>query len=221
MSYKIKNSFKNVSGNAKASSEEGILHMNDWGRRRNFGARSIRKAIRASATISAAKLWLISLRAGIAVLMLAFLVSGCGGVSSQAKQLLGVAALGARERAVTFAAMGKVLGAKDSKDESSVQRAISAHAAGLAADAKALADFVEVVSQDGLSKAGKAALADIARVSKARSENWTALSPILVAKGVPPAEWEQFSQAHADSLAGLAATYASLADAVADRPNPE
>lgn len=147
-----------------------------------------------------------------------FMLAGCGGLSPEAKGLLHVAALGAKERAVTFQALGKILGAKDAKDELDVRRFVVAHGNGLAADAKALADLVAVGTVD---KQTKVLLANLVEVSKARAENWEAARGKIVVRGMEDAEWQAVSQAHAESLLAIAASYSRLYESVRDRGKSE
>jgi hypothetical protein len=150
----------------------------------------------------------------LAVAVLLFF-AGCGGIKPEGQRLLWSAAINAKERAVVMATLAKTLRAKDPADAEATARYLREHVDGLAADAKALEDWVRAVEFTGkLSQNSRQAIGAMAENAADRAKNWTAARPKLRAEGLPAEEWEAIAVAHANALTAVAKNYADLYQAV-------
>jgi len=118
------------------------------------------------------------------VLLCAFLalalVPGCEKTSPEAKALLSVGTISAKERALSFEQIKGKLHAKDTADEAALQNFIGTHGAGLNSQAVALADLVEAVQKAGkLSKAARDQVTAAVATAQSRVEEWALIVPKL------------------------------------------
>lgn len=133
--------------------------------------------------------------AGILPALLVLVLAGCQAkITDEARALLATTALSAKERAVAFAAIAPQLQAKAPGDQNAIQRAAGAHAEGLAAQAKALADLRDAVAYGSFNNQTVRQIGNMAETAKSRAESFKAFATLVDWK------WPVFVETHQAAL---------------------
>lgn len=143
---------------------------------------------------------------------------GCGEkLSPEQKSVLAVAALAAKERAVSFDAVANgslVFAPSGDVTLDQIQRFVKAHARGLNAQAAALNDLVKAVNDgSGLSQRAREALREEALTAESRFENFAAMSRYITGTQAT----QQYLVVHLEALNAQAAALTKLSASFAPK----
>lgn len=151
------------------------------------------------------------------IIPIILLLTGCNKTSPEAKSLASAAAASAKERAAAFNAIKDTIRSTIETNNTTIQRWVAAHSAGLAAEATGLQNIVDTfqTGQD-LSKNAKQALLDEATTAKSRADNLKAILPSITG----PDTTMQFLAQHQNALNTLADTLNRAASLISPSTDP-
>jgi len=149
-----------------------------------------------------------SKRSSFIVLTIAcILFSGCKqDLSKEAKKLLSMGALAAKERAVSFSTYRHMIVAKAESDSVTIKRYLDLHEEGLIFDAKSAHNFLTAFQKTKPNKQSIEALKVFAKGATARAQNWKHMKDKLKLDGAEEEESDLVLDTHYEGLKALSET---------------